>query len=112
MSAPKAPRVDCTESEWQSFVTDCLDLGGWRWHHETDSRKSKSGFPDLIAVKGNQMIVLELKTQKGRVRPEQVDWLVALANVDGRVRVGVLRPSQWRDVLELTGVAEMVEGAA
>lgn len=107
----KAPRYGCTEAEWQAFVTDCLDLGGWKWHHETDSRKSKAGFPDLIAVKGEQMLALELKTERGRLRPEQTEWLLALSRIPG-CRAGVVRPQSWRMVMDITGVSSMVESVA
>lgn len=123
--APDAPPVGATEAEWQRFVTDALDLAGWRWHHEVDSRKSPSGFPDIIAAHPDRGILFaELKTEKGRLRPEQASWLshLALAVVPGegeepwggrrRVFVKVWRPSDWKDVLDVTGVAEMIEGVA
>lgn len=122
MSALNQPRPDCTEAEWQAFVTDALDLGGWKWHHETDSRKSPSGFPDLFAAHPLRgLLIVELKTERGRVRPAQTDWLqavmVAIGGWDaplaiGRfkhqaVRVRIWRPSDWREVLDVTGVAAM-----
>lgn len=103
---PSAPPLRCSEREWQSFVTDCLDLGGFRWYHTHDSRRSPSGFPDLIAVKDGQVLALELKAETGRTTEEQKAWLLALAKVPG-VRAGVLRPSAWCDVLTLTGVSEL-----
>jgi hypothetical protein len=121
----KPPRVDATEAEWQAFVTDALDLGGWKWHHETDSRKSPSGFPDIVAVHPDRGILFaELKAEKGRLRPEQAAWLsvLALSVVPGegeepwtgrrRVFVKVWRPSDAEDVLDVTGVSSMVERVA
>lgn len=106
--ALKPPRVEASEAEWASFVEACLDLGHWLWWHCTDSRKSKAGLPDYIAVKGDQMLAFELKTERGKARPDQLAWILALSNVPG-VRSGVLRPSAWREVMAVTGVAALCE---
>lgn len=119
----KAPRARCSEAEWQAFVTDALDLGGWKWWHDEDSRRNKAGLPDLIAAHpGRGILFAELKTETGRLRPEQASWLSYLGRasespfwdaVKGcrpRVFVRLWRPSDWRDVLEVTGVAERIEG--
>lgn len=87
-----------TEQEWMGTVLDAARLFGWSVYHTYDSRKSQPGFPDLILVRGPRMLVIELKTERGKVRPEQVDWLARLAEVR-EVTVMVARPSQWDAVL-------------
>lgn len=75
-----ATKLMC-EAELQSAVTDMLTLYGWKWHHETDSRKSRRGFPDIIAVHPTgRLLLIELKGydkrgRLGKVTPEQQGWL-------------------------------------
>lgn len=89
--------LEIPESSWQTTVTDLLDRMGWLWHHETDSRKSRRGFPDLVAVKGARVLFIELKTNKGRIRPEQHEWLDRLRAT--AVEVYVWRPADWPEVV-------------
>jgi len=44
-------------------------LGLWG-HHAHDSRRSQAGMPDWTII-GSRIIYRELKTQRGRVTPEQ-----------------------------------------
>lgn len=69
------------EADFQRTITGLLDLGRWRWHHETDSRRSKAGLPDLIAVRRGQLLFIELKKTGGRVSPTQQEWLDDLGQV-------------------------------
>lgn len=66
-----------SEEQLQDHVCQLLDAGGWTWHHETDSRRSKAGFPDLVMLHPRWGVLLwrELKSEKGRVRPDQQRWL-------------------------------------
>ena len=86
-----------TEKDWQRTVVDAAHALGWLVYHTFDSRRSAPGFPDLILVRDTEMLVLELKTERGRVRPEQAAWLEALSGVAG-MTVMLCRPSQWDEV--------------
>jgi hypothetical protein len=89
------------EAQWQGRITDLCDLLGLKWHHETDSRRSKSGFPDLVICGCYGVIFAELKTEKGRVSQEQQDWLDALyfGETDyTTVWSYIWRPSDWPEV--------------
>ena len=88
------------ERDWQAMVTAAAQHLGYLAYHTADSRRSQPGFPDLCLVRGERLVFLELKTEKGRVRPEQQVWLDALSQVPGVVAM-VARPSQWDDVLEI-----------
>lgn len=70
------------EKNVQLVITQALDLRGWLWNHNRDSRNTsgRNGLPDLIAVnpKTGAVLWLEVKGPKTRVRPEQQEWLAAL----------------------------------
>jgi len=88
-------RPDLSEAQWQSQVIQLAKLRGWAYYHTVDSRKSNRGFPDLVLVR-ERVIYAELKTQNGRVRPEQKDWkdLLELAGQE----VYLWRPSDVEQV--------------
>lgn len=53
-----------------------------------------AGWPDLIIV-GQRLIIRELKSERGRVDPEQTAWLALLGRAG--VDAAVWRPAQWID---------------
>lgn len=87
-----------TEAELQAAIIEACEVYGWLWHHETDSRRSNPGYPDLTIVKGNRVAMMELKSETGRVRPEQQRWLDALAPVD-TFSSGLVRPRNLDEVI-------------
>lgn len=86
-----------TEQRFQDQVTNLATYYGWRWFHAPDNlpRKTRGGrvrlqrtvpgFPDLVLVRGAELIFAELKTDTGRVRPEQREWIHDLQNVSTAV---------------------------
>jgi hypothetical protein len=73
-----APLADMTEKEWLSQVKELAQaLGYKRAYHTFDSRRSSSGFPDLVLVR-DRVIFLELKTERGKLSDQQKEWLRAL----------------------------------
>lgn len=86
-----------TEAQVQRVITDALDTCGWLWHHETDSRKSKRGFPDICAVhpRTGALLFLELKRELGRVNPEQEAWISALAKHDAGMEPRPYQTGPW-----------------
>lgn len=68
-----------SEAQLQNHVIQLAEATGWTWHHETDSRRSKAGFPDLVLVHPSRGVRwIELKSTTGRVRPDQKRWLETL----------------------------------
>jgi hypothetical protein len=63
-----------TEAQLQAAVTDLCKLYGIWWYHTHDSRKSVPGWPDLALCGPKGLIFRELKSQRGRLRPEQQAW--------------------------------------
>jgi hypothetical protein len=70
-----------SEAHFQQQVVQLAGAYGWRTYHTHDSRRSQPGFPDLVLVRDAELIFAELKTDKGRVRPEQAEWIKALQQV-------------------------------
>jgi len=94
----QAPQM--TEKEFLQQVRELANLCGWLVYHTYDSRRSPEGFPDLVLVRGNQIIFAELKGEKGRVRPEQRMWLDALEKAR-KAEVCLWRPSDWSKIVEV-----------
>lgn len=70
-----------SETAFQTQVLDLANTFGWDLaYHTHDSRRSPSGFPDLVLVRLRDRRVLwaELKTEKGVATPQQVCWGEAL----------------------------------
>lgn len=82
-----------TEKEFQTQVIALAKLNGWLVYHTHDSRRSEPGFPDLVLVKGAQLIFAELKLDYARTSIEQDRWIDALSHTPARVLV--LRPLCW-----------------
>lgn len=83
-----------TEDQLQTAITDLAEWCGFRWFHDVDSRKNKSGFPDLVLVhnRTGRTIFVELKSATGKLRPEQGPWLQTLGL---RNEVYLWRPADW-----------------
>lgn len=87
---PQLPPL--SEAHFQARVVAYAKLLGLLVFHDYDSRRSAAGFPDLVIV-GNRVIFVELKTETGRIRPEQQTWLNRLR--DAGATAAVWRPSDW-----------------
>ncbi len=109
-----------TEAQFTRSVLDLMRLTGWRSMHIRPARTMEGwrtpvagdgiGWPDIIAAKGDRLLAVELKVASGRLRTEQREWLLALANTG--VEVAVWTPADWpvieqtlRGQLEIGGVA-------
>lgn len=96
-----------SEADFQASVIQFARLHRWRVAHFHDSRRQvggrmvgdadAAGFPDLVLVRGVRLLVVELKSERGRVKPEQQEWLDAL-RATGVVMVAVWRPSHWPEI--------------
>lgn len=102
MSANALPPI--SEAAFQRQVIQLAKLLGWRTYHTLDSRGSSAGFPDLVLARerDGRVIFAELKSDAGRVRKEQSEWLAALGAVKSEaVGVYLWRPA---DLDEIAGV--------
>jgi hypothetical protein len=84
--AGTSPVADAmSENELDEHVRRIIaDLPGVLRYHTFDSRKSPSGFPDLVITGPGGVLFRELKTQRGRVTVAQETWLrtLVLAGAD------------------------------
>lgn len=88
-----------SEKDFQAQILELARLSGWRCYHTFDSRRSAAGFPDLMLVRPPVVLFAELKTEGGKIRPEQRRWLTVLEACPGVV-VKVWRPSDWPEIEE------------
>ena len=98
----KTAQPHITEKQFQSQVEQAARILGWLVYHTYDSRRCERGYPDLTMchpVK-RRIIFAELKSQRGRGRPEQYMWLTALDACPG-VEVFMWRPSDWDEIVEI-----------
>jgi hypothetical protein len=84
--------VHATEAAFQAAVVEQAALTGWRTYHPYDSRLSNAGWPDLVLVRGAELIAAELKSERGRVTVDQRAWLDAL-NAVRVIEARLWRPS-------------------
>lgn len=99
-----------SEHALQKSILDVAIRGQWLVHHETDSRKSNAGFPDLICTHPKHgLVVIELKSETNNLGPDQYDWRDYM--VASGVRFYVFRPRDRfvADELFLNGVFPPME---
>ncbi len=101
---PPAPPPDESEAAFQSRVIALAVSLGWLVHAERAGRTAKgwrtpisgaAGFPDLVLVRG-RVVWVELKSEKGRVSPDQETWITMLAAAGQEVYIW--RPSSWPNI--------------
>lgn len=90
------------EAELQEAVIDTAHTFGWLVAHFRPARTEKGwrtpvaadgkGFPDLVLVR-DRILFVELKSEKGRLSPDQALWQEWLTEGDGDHRVW--RPRHW-----------------
>lgn len=99
-------KAHISESEFQRQVVQLARLWGWRVAHFRPARNGRggwltpvaadgAGFPDLVLVhpKRHLLAFAELKSDNGRIRPEQEEWLADLRAAG--IEAFVWRPRDW-----------------
>ena len=103
-----------TESDFLATIIDLATLTGWLIFHDYDSRKNPAGFPDLVLVnphKSPGIIFAELKTNRGRIKTQQGDWLNRLTEVVDKIypppmprdniAIYLWRPKHWNQIEQI-----------
>lgn len=96
------------EKEWQRTLIDTLEFFGWAVNHmrpamnqQGDWRTAYSapGWPDLVALRGQWLIAIEVKGETTRVQRNQREWLGRFAQLRGG-RAWILRPQDsWDSIV-------------
>lgn len=87
-----------TEKDFQTGVLKLARFHGFSLaYHTFDSRRSAPGFPDLILVnpRTGRILARELKRNRGKVTPDQKEWLDGLTACG--MDAGVWRPNDLDD---------------
>jgi hypothetical protein len=87
-----------SEKHFQAQVQELARLSGWLTYHTHDSRRSQRGFPDLVLVRPPIVLFSELKSETGRLRPEQAAWLEALSGCTRQPESRLWRPSDLPEI--------------
>jgi hypothetical protein len=95
------------ESAFIAMILKLARLRGWRTAHfrpgmnrrgkwQTAVQGDGAGFPDLLLLRGAQIIVAELKVGKNKTTPEQVAWLMAFGSAG--VPAFTWTPADWDEI--------------
>lgn len=76
-----------TEKQWQAIVLELAGYYRWAHFHPYDMRRSDPGWLDLVLCRAPELIFVELKTDRGKLRPEQVVWIDRLTACGQEVHV-------------------------
>lgn len=98
---PGPMQLRLSEAAWQRQVIDLARLHRWEVHHSADSRRAHAGWPDLVLAGHRRVLFAELKTERGRLRPEQTRWLELLAAAG--LEVALWRPRDLPAVIRTLG---------
>ncbi len=100
------------ESDFMQQVIDLGHLYGWTiahfrpaWSRDgkrcmTTVQADGKGFPDLCMVKQFRLIFAELKSEGGRLSPEQEAWISVL-NCSMRCEVYIWKPENWLEIVNI-----------
>lgn len=98
-----------TEADLQQNIIELANLLGWRVAHfrpalckvggrlvyRTAVSGQGKGFPDLVLARAGRVLFIECKAEKGKLSPEQLDWLEVLPNAY------CVRPDDWNKIVEV-----------
>jgi hypothetical protein len=112
MTAATPFQMQLSEAQFMAQITSLANLRGWHWLHILPGLNERgyyrtpvsgslgAGWPDLVLVKGQRILFVELKTEKGKVTGLQEEVLGVLGAM-GYAEVYVWRPSDWSLILEV-----------
>jgi len=96
-------KLKISEQDFLNSVVELAHLMHWKVHHSRPAWTEKgyrtaiqgdAGFPDLILVRPPRVIIVELKSEKGKLTAEQESWIKDLEGCEG-VDVDTWYPDDW-----------------
>ena len=94
------PELTISEKDFQNQIIKLATICGWKVHRNWTEMHSPKGWPDIVAARLSRLIIAELKSDKGKVTPEQQEWLDLLYGT-GKVEVFVWRPNNFEEIVEI-----------
>jgi hypothetical protein len=89
-----------SEKQFMQQVIALARLRRWLVFHPYDSRHSVAGWPDLVCCRPPRLLLIEVKTERGRATVAQRAWLDALQQCPG-VEVFLWTPRDWIQIQEV-----------
>lgn len=87
-----------SEKDFQASIVEVAQLYGYLVYHTYDSKRCTPGYPDLTIIHpSGDALFWEVKTEKGRVRTEQKQWIAAL--VASGLEASIVRPSDMDAII-------------
>ena len=106
LAAPDLKAI--SEREFQLAIWRHAESEGWKCHYQYRSAQKlangqyrglgTAGWPDVIAVRGDRLLAIEVKKETGSPTPEQREWLAALNGVPG-IEAMVVKPRDAQAVM-------------
>ena len=96
-----------TEADLLATILETAPLYGWLVYHvlatKPPAKVTSTGFPDLVLLRGADLIFVELKGPKGKQTPEQIDWLdrLGIAVRGPHQRAQVWRPADLDRIMAI-----------
>ena len=96
-----------TEAQFATQVEDLLTRFGWMFYHVYEqfkhAKRSSKGFPDYVAMRNGRLLFIEIKSQHGKLSPDQQTWLEGLARCQSgdMPEIYVWWPAAFDDILEI-----------
>jgi len=91
-----------SEMNFAATVDEMALAFGWKIYGVLEqmvyARRLSKGFPDRVMVRDGRLLFVEYKSQRGRVNPEQAEWMDALRPA---AEVFLWRPSQLDEIEQL-----------
>jgi hypothetical protein len=115
MTEPLRLDPKITERRFQGLVIEYARLRGWLVHHTRPALRQSggwstpiqgdAGFPDLVLARRGALLLVELKSAKGRLSEPQRRWAEAFRGEGWgtAVQYRLWRPDDWPQVLEELG---------
>jgi hypothetical protein len=102
---PAPPPEDCPETEFKKWIVKVARERGWKVNHVWKTRNERGvwittcapGWPDLTLVRAGRIVFIEVKSRRGRVEPDQDEWLDELAKIPC-AEVWVADARQWQEI--------------